>query len=75
MSFMSRSLNVGCLSKVKKTCTVSTTACMKLKNENKNQFQLLSPYMGKGNHKALRKDFCIIYIIVQIHMNRLATRN
>ena len=31
--------------------------------------------MGKGNHKALWKDFCIIYIIVQIHMNRLATIN
>ena len=36
--------------KVNKTRTVSTSACIKHKNDSKNQLQLLSSYMGKGKH-------------------------
>ena len=43
--------------KVNKTCTASTTTCIKHKNDKKNQLQHLSPYMKKGDHTALLKDF------------------
>ena len=45
--------------KVNKTRAVSTTACARHKNDNKNQMQLLSPYMEKENNKALWKDLYI----------------